>query len=153
MREDLRKRAEAQISQLKKQAPSEGAPLEIKNSEESFFPQISPDGRKMVFLSKNDAGKRSAVILQRPSLDIPFDDSQRFAKVDQKMEDVVLPNLPTPRGIDEDDSPPAGSIQRISWFSNSSKFVFDQVQELNRFHEVSDLDSLHKDYVYKMIPH
>ena len=96
----------------------------------------------MIFLSRSDSGKRSAIILQRPSTEVPFEDSQRLANVDQKMDQDLLQNAPGPTPISEDDdAPPAGAIQRLAWYPKSLKFVFDQVQELNRFQETSDLYS------------
>lgn len=137
---DLQQRAEKQIQTLKQQRISSGSEFLVKNSIENFFPQISPDGKNMIFLSRSDSGKRSAVILQRGSLDIPFDDTQRLAKIDQKMEEEASAPGPLPRINHEDhDSPPSGSIQRLAWFPNSTKFIFDQVQELDRFRETSDL--------------
>lgn len=141
VKQDIQARGQRQISELQKQKISQGIAFPIKNSIETFFPEISPNGKNMIFLSKSDTGKRSVVILQRGSLDIPFDDSQRLAKLDQKMEDSGLDKSPLPKLIelDHEDSPPAGVIQRLSWFPDSQKFIYDQVQELDRFHEVSDL--------------
>lgn len=138
VKNDLQQRAEKQIQILNQQKLSEGSPFLVKNSIEAFFPLISPNGKNMIFLSKSDSGKRSAVILQRGSLDIPFDDSQRLAKIDQKMEEEGLAPGPIPRN-EHEDSPPSGAIQRLAWFPNSTKFIFDQVQELDRFRETSDL--------------
>lgn len=146
MRESVYEKAQSQLQVLKRQNFSQGSTLKVKNGIENFFPVISPDGLKMIFLSKGDANKRSVRILARPSLDVPFDGSQELAEIDQRFGESLRELNPTPRqldgGIDEsdhDDAPPGGTIQRIAWFPDSTKFVFDKSDTLNRYHEVSDL--------------
>lgn len=149
MQSEVLARANKQISDLKSVPFTEGPQLEMQAALENFSPVISPDGLKMIFLSKNDANKRSVKILQRPSLQVPFDGSQSLGEIDQRMGESLKDSLPVPRqhlqnlgsGIDEseEDSPPGGSIQRLAWFPDSQRFIFDKLDSIDRFHEVSDL--------------
>ena len=144
---DLTQRAQAQLAALGKVPLSSGPMLMVKNGEETFLPVISPDGLKMAFLAKDDANKRSVRILQRPSVTVPFDGSQEKAEIDQRLGESMPEISPDPRkmndlGLDEsenEDSPPGGTIHRLAWFPDSKRFLFDKLDSLNRYHEVSDL--------------
>jgi hypothetical protein len=148
LKQELTQRARAQIEQLQKAPALDAATLQVKNGIENFYPVISPDGLKMTFLSKDDANKRSVHILRRPSLDVPFDGSQELAEIDQRFGENLQELNPNPRkmqmgGIDEndadEDSPPGGTIQRLAWFPDSKRFVFDKLDIVNSYHEASDL--------------
>jgi hypothetical protein len=142
-KKDLSDRVNDQMKTLKTVPFTEGTTLTVKNGIENFFPVISPDGKKMIFLSKGDSNKRSVRILARPSLTVAFDGSQEMAEINQRFGESSQDRLPTPKGgIDESegsDSPPGGTIQRLSWFPDSTRFIFDKIDNLNRYHEVSDL--------------
>lgn len=106
---------------------------------ETFTPSISPDGLRMAFIAKDDTTKRSVQVLERPSTEFPFEASQRMRSFGQKRE-ITTPgqDLKIPHAQDLD-SPPGGTINRISWFPDSQSFVFDLIQEKDIFHDVSDL--------------
>jgi hypothetical protein len=147
VKSDLTQRALSQMTTLQKVPLSSGPALQVKNGEENFLPVISPDGLKMAFLSKDDANKRSVRILQRPSVQVPFDGSHEKAEIDQRLGESMPELSPDPRkmeflGIDEqenEDAPPGGTIHRLAWFPDSKRFIFDKLDSLNRYHEVSDL--------------
>ncbi len=147
LKQELSNRTEAQIKELQKVPFTAGATLTVKNGVENFFPVISPDGLKMIFLSKDDANKRSVRILLRPSTAVPFDGSQETAEILQRFGESLQEMNPDPRkmqiGLDEresnEDSPPGGTIQRLAWFPDSKRFIFDKIDVVNRYHEVSDL--------------
>jgi len=148
LKQELTQRAQKQITDLQKATLSVGIQLKVKNGEETFYPVISPDGLKMAFMAKDDANKRSVRILVRPSTDVPFDGSQEMAEIDQRFGESLQELNPDPRknnfkGLDEsdsgEDSPPGGTIHRLSWFPDSKRFIFDKLDTLNRYHEVSDL--------------
>ncbi|MEZ0390863.1 MAG: hypothetical protein ACAH59_01515 [Pseudobdellovibrionaceae bacterium] len=142
MKDSLQKKVQFQVAELGKVAFSQGPTLTVKNGIENFHPVISPDGLKMVFLSKSDSNKRSVRILVRPSLDVPFDGSQELAEIGQRFGETLPELNPSPRRIDERegaDSPPGGTIQRLAWFPDSLRFVFDKSDVPDRYHEISDL--------------
>jgi len=148
LKQELTQRAQTQITQLQKAPSPIGTTLQVKNGIENFYPVISPDGLKMTFLSKDDANKRSVHILRRPSLEVPFDGSQELAEIDQRFGENLQELNPNPRkmqmgGIDEnesgEDSPPGGTIQRLAWFPDSKRFIFDKLDIINTYHEASDL--------------
>lgn len=124
--------------------------LELPEIVESFSPSISPDGLKMAFLSKNETTRRSLQILERPSTREPFSAQHLKKSVLNKNPESSKESLPSPRGeitsIDSaEDAPPAGSIQRASWFTDSKRFVYDKVSSVNQFYETSDL------YIYDLV--
>lgn len=158
MKNSLQEKVLTQMTVLQKVPLSQGTPLTFKNAVESFSPTISPDGLKMAFLTKDDTNKRSVKILIRPSLSVPFEGSQIQGEVNQDISESLGELNPTPkkmeylsgirqmRGIDESedenhssDGPPGGTIHRLSWLPDSKGFVFDKLDEVNRFHEDSDL--------------
>lgn len=105
---------------------------------ESFSPRISPDGKKMAFLAKDDSLKRTIQILVRPELSQSFSPSHRLKQFGPGQEvSTQTPDIQIPRITD--DAPPGGTISRISWLPDSQSFVFDLVSEVNWFHDHSDL--------------
>ncbi len=139
---ELVQRAKKQADTLAKVPFTAGTELQFPRAVENFSPMISPDGRKMIFLSKNAANKRSVRILERPSIHIPFDASHEKAEIKQRFGETLPEMNPAPRGLDEhghDDAPPGGTIHRLSWFADSRKFIFDKLDSINRFSERSDL--------------
>jgi len=140
----LEKRTAHQLTQLKKTPLIQGPTLKIDEGMENYYPSISPDGKKMILLSKGDALKRAVIILQRPSLQVPFEGRQTIGEIDQKIDEGLGALNPRPfTGVDDsgatEDGPPGGTIQRLAWFPDSHRFIFDKLDELNRFHDTSDL--------------
>lgn len=133
MKIDLAKRASAQIESLKKVPTPTTTQVPLKGLE-SISPVISPDGTKMVYMSKDDANKRSIKILERPNLETPFDKSFESNTIRQKLHEDLKEQNPIPH-----DGPPGDTVQRLAWFPDSKRFVYDRLYERNRFHEVSDL--------------
>jgi Tol biopolymer transport system component len=107
---------------------------------ETLTPRISPDGLKMAFLAKDDTLKRSIQVLIRPSTKESFSAAHRLKVFGQKEEIGSPPGVEVklPR-IQEDDAPPGGTINRLTWKPDSNSFIFDLVAEQNMFHDVSDL--------------
>lgn len=142
MMEDAQSRAQQQLEGLKKVPPPPSETLKIENSLETFLPSISPDGLKMAVLTKNDSNRRAITILVRPSTQIPFRGEFAKGELNQRFNDDTGGSLQLPRqdGLqDGGDGPPTGTIQRIRWFADSKRFIFDKVDTPNLFHEVSDL--------------
>jgi hypothetical protein len=136
---ELTNRVKKQLTTLSQVPFTKGDTLQVENGIENFAPTISPDGLKMVFLSKNDSNKRSVRILIRPSTQVPFEGNQETAEISQRFGESAPGLTPGPRkmnfgvfksGIDErdqeesEDSPPGGTIQRLAWFPDSRRFIF-----------------------------
>lgn len=140
MMDSVQQKAKSQMITLDSTSTNKGTELIIKNQEENFSPTISPDGLKMIFLSKNDSIKRSVHILIRPSTEVAFEGKHEIAEIDQDINEGTGAIISGPKKyhIDED-SPPGGTIQRVSWFPDSKKFIYDKLDEIDRFHEASDL--------------
>jgi Tol biopolymer transport system component len=123
-----------QLETLQKVTPSLTTSMNLKDLE-GFSPSISPDGLKMAFIGKDETTRRSIRILERPNLETPFDASQLKDTLNARNgEESSDMKAPIPH-----DEVPGGSISRISWLPNSDDVVFDRVDELNWFHETSDL--------------
>jgi len=135
MMTDADSRARQQLAELKKVPPPPSETLQIENSLETFLPSISPDGLKMAVLTKNDSNRRAITILVRPNTQIPFRGEFAKGELNQRFNDDTGNSINLPR----QDGPPTGTIQRIRWFADSKRFIFDKVDTPNLFHEISDL--------------
>jgi hypothetical protein len=139
MKLSLVEKVEAQLQKLKSVPLSAGPELVIKGGVENFSPRISPDGLKMILISKDDTNKRSVQILKRKSTDIPFDGRQVWDEIDQDINESLPGVSPAPRRGLELDGPPGGTIVRIEWSADSQKFIFDKLDEIDRFKDSADL--------------
>lgn len=103
---------------------------------ETHLPVISPDGLKMIFISKSEVGQRSIEFVQRENT------SQVF-HLDEKAASIWIKALPEEEGKSlpqaQQDGPPGGNISRVSWFPDSNRIVFDKAQLLDRKSITSDL--------------
>ncbi len=122
-------RAQKQLTILKQKKIT---PLQIMDLKAQYLshPAISPDGRFMAVISVSETDKREIKLLERKP-DQTFNQSEGFKKIESQSENLVPP---TPK-----DGPPTGSIQRISWFHQSPKLVFDKIDHINRLEKYSDL--------------
>ncbi|MGZ3770120.1 MAG: TolB family protein [Bdellovibrio sp.] len=99
-------------------------------------PAISPDGKHLALITEDDANSRSVKIVTKEN------DSQSFlqaktADTVEKFNQNFVPAL-------QKDAPPTGSIQRVSWFPDSERIVYDKIDQNNRYERFSDL------YVYNL---
>jgi hypothetical protein len=134
--ESVRVRVREQLNTLQKVMPSMTVSMHLKDVE-GFSPSISPDSLKMAFIGKDETTRRSIRILERPHKEMPFDASQLKDSVNARNgEESSDMKAPIPHQQDEI---PGGTISRISWMPNSEEVVFDRVDELNWFHDSSDL--------------
>lgn len=102
-------------------------------------PSISPDGKHLAVVTEDDASSRSVKIITRAN------DSQSF--LDAQSSDTVEKFNQEFEPASQRDGPPTGSIQRVSWFPNSEKIVYDKIDYVNRIERFSDLhiyDLVHK---------
>ncbi len=143
MKNSLTIKAENQLATLKARPLSAGSELKLKNAIENFSPRISPDGLKMILISKDDTNRRSVQILSRSSRDKPFDGNQKWGEIGQDIDEGLPAISPDPRRglIDghSHDAPPGGTIARIEWAADSQKFIYDRLDQVDRFRDSADL--------------
>ncbi|KHD89761.1 MAG: hypothetical protein OM95_01425 [Bdellovibrio sp. ArHS] len=94
-------------------------------------PSISPDGKHLAVVTEDDANSRAIKIITRETAAQSFLDAKSADTVEKFNQDF------TPSA--QQDGPPTGSIQRISWFPNSAKIVYDKIDYVNRIERYSDL--------------
>ncbi len=155
----LNQKAKIQRNTLSQIPLSEGSPLILENILETFHPVVSPDGSKLLLLAKNTANRRSVRILTRKDLKESFNGLSEFGKIESDISETqkesgpkpglllapsVLQNAGIEENIERQDGTPTGTIQRLSWFPDSQKFIYDKVDSLDRFQESSDL------YIYDL---
>ncbi len=136
----FQKKVEAQKKILNQVKISSGSPFTIKGATESFHPEISPDGLKLLSLVKDDANKRAVKILVRKNTKEEFSGLQNLGEIESDLNESLKEFNPDPRS----DAPPGGTIQRLSWFPDSRKFVYDKVDTVDRFRDTSEL------YIYDL---
>jgi hypothetical protein len=150
MLDDAEARGQSQLQTLQRGAPPPSETLRIDGALETFLPAVSPDGRKMVVITKDDSNRRAISVLTRPNLATPFQGEFVRGELEQRFNDDTGTGVSIPKQerlenhlIDDlqtgGDGPPTGTIQRLSWFSDSQKVVFDRVDTPDLFHETSDL--------------
>ncbi|MGZ3772797.1 MAG: TolB family protein [Bdellovibrio sp.] len=100
-------------------------------------PAISPDGKHLALVTEDDTNWRSVKIVTKEADGQSFLDAKSADTV-EKFNQSFQPSL-------QKDAPPTGSIQRVSWFPDSSKIVYDKIDYTNRYDRYSDL------YIYNLI--
>ena len=66
-------------------------------SAENFASAISPDGKKMLLITKDQTTKRSIKILERPDMTVPFDYSQVQGGITQRLGETLGDLNPRPK--------------------------------------------------------
>lgn len=129
----LSDRIDKQLAILTSAPPTEGQTFSRKK-QESYVPVLSPDGLKLILIGKDETLRRSLQILKRDKLEDEFSDSENLLrpKEGELLKDYTPP---LPGG----DSPPTGTLTRVSWFPDSKRILLDRVRSINRYHETSDL--------------
>lgn len=128
----VEEKAIKQIDSLKQIPEIISIPLD-KNSKYSYSPKISPDGKKLAYLSVTYREKKIVKVIERNK-------KNNFQLLDESQID----NTNTIDDIyqstdDENDGPIAGIIQRIEWFPDSKKLVYDKVDSNSVGESFSDL--------------
>lgn len=135
MMEQVNNLAVTQIKKLQEVPPTRiTLPRNRFNSVSS--PAISADGKHLVLITENDANSREIKIITRETAGQNFLEVKSFDTIEEFNE---IPNTPLQR-----DGPPTGSIQRISWFPDSKRFIYDKIDYASRYERYSDL------YVYDL---
>lgn len=130
MMEDVKTRAQSQVKTLREAAIT---PVVVpKNNFTSVTaPAVSPNGKHLAVITEDDSNSRSVKIITRENDQQSFLDAPAADTVEKLNQDLT-PNTPQ-------DGPPTGSIQRVSWFPDSEKIVYDKIDYLNRIERYSDL--------------
>lgn len=94
-------------------------------------PAISPNAQHLVVIAEDDSQSRAIKIISKLTQGQSFLEAQA-SKTIEVFDESFAPST-------HQDAPPTGSIQRISWYPDSSKIVYDKVDFLNRIERYSDL--------------
>ena len=121
-------KAKDQIQKLKSMPPVKTKKFPIR-AQYSSGPSISPDGKYMAMITVSETDKRQVKLYERKN-------SGNFLTADPWEADNINEATKPPKVLD---APPAGSIQRISWFPDSSQIIYDRVDAVNSVETFSDL--------------
>ena len=132
MLDELVERTQVQLKTLR-EAPTTNPIIPKNNYLAVTAPSISPDGKHLAVVAEDDTHSRAIKIITRGSEAESFLDAKSADTVEKFNESREVPAT--------QDAPPSGSIQRISWFPNSQKIIYDKVDFINRIERYSDLYS------------
>lgn len=135
--EETSERALKQINKLNQTHPTDLQILPLSEQNTSA-PTISADGKHLALITEDDSRMRSIKIITKK------DSQKSFAQ--SLLESESNSNIDTIEKFDQNQSQPSssdeslsGNIQRVSWFPDSTRLVFDKVEYVNRFESFSDL--------------
>lgn len=122
--------AQDQIKVLRAQKPTPY--IQPKNKAQVIMaPTISPDGKNLAIITEDDSNSRSVKVITKTNLKQSFLLVQA-AVTAEDFNEARVPEL-------QNDSPLTGSIQRISWFPDSTRIIYDKIDMTNRLQRFSDL--------------
>lgn len=127
-----------QIDIIKQMPETTNVPLGLK-TQYSMAPAISPDGKHLAVISVSYDDDRNVQILERNKKD-----NFIFYEPSQLEETEVVDDIYR-NSEDHDnkhDGPPGGSIQKVTWFPDSQRILYDKVDSVSPTQSYSDL------YVY-----
>ncbi len=123
-------RANEQLKILNQIPPSSFSSMTVDHMYSSA-PAISPDGNYLALITVSENDKRQIRIIKRSPYSDKFTDGKEL-----KISDSLQESFSTPTIFD---GPPSGSIQRIQWLNNSTQFIYDKVDLVNKIETYSDL--------------
>lgn len=127
-------RAQKQLLEIKKQEVSDF--IFPKNRFLSMIsPVVSPNGMHLAFIADGDNHSRSLQLLTKSKKEGSFMDAP-FASTVDSFDESFTPG-------EFQDTPTSGSLQRVAWFPDSQKIVYDKIGYSNRIQRFSDL------YIYE----
>ena len=134
---DLANRIDQQLAVIHSLAVTTAENVSARK-QESIVPVLSPDGLKLILIAKDETLRRSLQILKREKPEDEFSDTENLLR---QKEGEFLKDFtpPLPGGGSHLDSPPTGSLTRVSWFPDGQRILLDRVRSINRYHETSDL--------------
>lgn len=127
---ELNERILAQIEQLKEVPPTPRV-LPKNNFHSVSAPAISPDGRHLALITEDYSSSRSIKLITRENTQDSFLDAKMTDTV-ERFNEAFEPNA-------QQDGPLTGSIQRVSWFPDSERIIYDKLAYINRIERYSDL--------------
>ncbi len=127
---DLNERVQAQIEKLKEIPPTPHV-LPKNNFHSVSAPAISPDGKHLALITEDYSASRSIKLITRENIQDSF--------LDAKMTDTVERFNEAFEPAAQQDGPLTGTIQRVSWFPDSERIIYDKLAYVNRIERYSDL--------------
>lgn len=127
---ELNERVQSQIEKLKEVPPTPHV-LPKNNFHSVSSPAISPDGKHLALITEDYSASRSIKMITRENTQDSF--------LDAKMTDTVERFNEAFEPAAQQDGPLTGSIQRVSWFPDSERIVYDKLAYVNRIERYSDL--------------
>jgi hypothetical protein len=123
-------RAEEQLKKLREVPPT---PYILPKNQFLYVtaPSVSPDGQHLALITENDAYSRSVKLLTREKGDESFLELKSSDTIERFDEDLIPQR--------QKEGPISGRVQRISWYPNSEKIVYDKIDNTNRYEVFSDL--------------
>lgn len=110
---ELSGKVAAQLAHLRKVPTTEFLSIPFPDYKETIYPLISPDGKKVLFLSRGASLQRSLSLFIR-------DEKESWKK-------------------NKISTPASGKIERACWFADSKKILLDQQDAVSIFNTRSDL--------------
>lgn len=123
-------RALEQLKTLREERPTQLI-TPNNNYQSVSAPAISPDGMNLALITEDDGNSRAIRILGKDNPQQSFLDAKSSDTVERFNEGFVPAT--------QRDGPPTGSIQRVSWFPDSKKLIYDKIDYTNRIQRYSDL--------------
>ncbi|MNJ92664.1 translocation protein TolB [compost metagenome] len=94
-------------------------------------PSISPNGMNMALITDDETNSRAVRVVTKSKPEQSFLSVQSALMV-ENFDEALVPIL-------QRDEPLTGSIQRVSWFPDSTRLVYDKIDLTDRIHRYSDL--------------
>jgi hypothetical protein len=128
--QETHRRAQEQIKILRTASTSEihSLPIEAKYS---TSPAISDDGKYLALITVDYKSDRVIDMYERDP-ETKLITKKLKLEIKKEQEPLVPKN--------NEDGPPSGSIQKISWFHKSPKLIYDQLKYYNRIERYSELN-------------
>lgn len=129
---DTQMRAQAQVKALRALPVTPVQTLTVPAKYLSA-PTLSFDGRYLALITVSDTDRREIKILKRNERTGTFVGGEELKTLEEFKEREVTPIVR--------DGPPTGSIQRVSWFHQGAKIIYDKIDATNRIERFSDLST------------
>lgn len=119
-----------QLKTLREERPT-NLIIPNNNYQSVSAPAISPDGMNLALITEDESNSRAVRILRKDNPNQSFMDAKSSDTV-ERFNEGFIPSI-------QRDGPPTGSIQRVSWFPDSKKLIYDKIDYTNRIQRYSDL--------------
>lgn len=127
-----------QIDVVKQIPETTNIPLGI-NAQYSLSPAVSPDGKYLAIISISIDDERNVQILEKNKKNnFIFFESAQLEDTDV-VDDIYRTTEDDENKQNRHDGPPGGSIQKVSWFPDSTRILYDKVDSISPTQAYSDL--------------